>query len=138
MKFFKFLLFFFAILFVYFTSCDNNVEQSEPINFRKEDIARYTISTNMGQSSRSILADKEGEYFVLTYIRSSDEEIFTYRVKFDENKIIWSGFIDGKWGRWRDSDLDDEITYEEIGDKLVITLLFSDGSSNVQEFKIGD
>jgi hypothetical protein len=138
MKFFKFLLFFFAILFVYFTSCDNNVEQSEPINFRKEDIARYTISTIMGQSSRSILSEKAGEYFVLTYIRSSDEEIFTYRVKFDENKIIWSGFIDGKWGRWRDSDLDDEITYEEIGDKLVITLLFSDGSSNVQEFKIGD
>ena len=138
MKFFKFLIFFFAILFVYFTSCDNNVEQSEPINFRKEDIARYTISTIMGQSSRSILSEKEGDYFVLTYIRSSDEEIFIYRVKFDGNKIIWSGFIDGKWGRWRDSDLDDEITYEEIGDKLVITLLFSDGSSNVQEFKIGD
>lgn len=112
----------------------DTVPKNEASTFSKEDIARYAIATLMGQPSNTIeVQSKDGLYF-LSYVRSSDSQQFDYRIKFKGNKITWAS-IDG---RWRDSEYDEKLSFEENGGKLKIIQTFSDGSTGVEEFKESD
>ncbi|QLC65553.1 hypothetical protein LPB248_04370 [Flavobacterium sp. LPB0248] len=103
-------------------------------NFTYEDIARYTMASIMGQSSKIIKVRKKDELYFVSYIRKSDHQKFDYKIKIDGNKILWAN-IDG---RWRDSKYDEKITFVEKDNKLEIIQTFDDNSQDIQEYKIGD
>lgn len=99
-------------------------------NFSYEDVAKYTISTIMGKSPKIMSVDKKNDLYIVSYIRKSDKQKFTYKIKFESDTVIWAN-IDG---RWRDNPLDEKIKFQEIGKKLKIKTLYSDGSLGTEEF----
>jgi hypothetical protein len=103
-------------------------------NFTYEDVARYTMASVMGQTPKIIKATKNDDLYYVSYTRKSDKQKFEYKIKFDDDKILWAN-IDG---RWRDSKYDEKISFAENGDKLNIIQTFSDGSIDVQEYQKGE
>lgn len=103
-------------------------------NFTYEDVARYTMASVMGQAPKIIKAIKNDDLYYISYTRKSDKQKFEYKIKFDDDKILWAN-IDG---RWRDSKYDEKISFTENGDKLNIIQTFSDGSEDVQEYQKGE
>ncbi|MEI7585230.1 hypothetical protein [Runella sp.] len=98
--------------------------------FTEADIAKYAISTIMSQPTKIISVKKKGTLFLVSYTRRNDGEYFSYRVKIDGNKVIWAS-IDG---RWRDRSYDDTIIFKEIGGKIMIHQIYTDGSDNIKYF----
>jgi hypothetical protein len=112
----------------------NNSEAVELINFSNEDIARFAISSIMGTPSKKIKVRYENGIYYLSYIRKSDSTKWENRVKIEGREIFWASLE----GRWRISKDDEKISFEEIGSKLKITQVFSDGGVVIKEFKKGD
>ena len=110
------------------------IEKIELKNFTFEDIARFTIASIMNQKTKIITITKKGNLYFATYVRKSDKKKFDYKIKFDNNKIIWAN-IDG---RWRNSPYDEKITFIESKKTISIIQTFSDGSRDVQKYKVGD
>ncbi|PWJ95575.1 hypothetical protein BC749_11346 [Flavobacterium araucananum] len=103
-------------------------------NFSYEDIARYTMSSIMGQPAKTIKVSKSEDLYYVSYIRKSDSRKFSYKIKFDGNKILWAN-IDG---RWRNSEYDEKISFTEKNNKVSIIQTFSDNSEDIKEYKKGD
>lgn len=103
-------------------------------NFSYEDIARYTMSSIMGQPAKTIKVTKSEDLYYVSYIRKSDSQKFSYKIKFDGNKILWAN-IDG---RWRNSEYDEKISFTEKNNKVSIIQTFSDNSEDIKEYKKGD
>lgn len=103
-------------------------------NFSYEDIARYTMSSIMGQPAKTIKVIKSEDLYYVSYIRKSDSRKFSYKIKFDGNKILWAN-IDG---RWRNSEYDEKISFTEKNNKVSIIQTFSDNSEDIKEYKKGD
>ncbi len=140
------------IFVVLLTSCGNSstenvssVEQTPIVeteikqkgtltNFSKEDIARFAISSIMGQPSKTIKVKDENGLYILSYIRKSDSKKFDYKIKIDEDKVLWANLD----GRWRDTGYDEKISFEEHDQTIKITQTFSDNSVDVKEFKKGE
>lgn len=106
----------------------------ELINFSNEDIARFAISSIMGTPSKKIKVRYENGIYYLSYIRKSDSTKWENRIKIEGKEIFWATLE----GRWRISKEDEKISFEEIGSKLKITQVFSDGGVVIKEFKKGD
>ena len=143
-----------SIIIASLTSCGGSstpsteqvaTEQQKPIaetsngevelkNFTKEDVARFAISTVMGQPSKKIKVRLEKELYYVSYVRKSDSQKFNYKIKIDGKTIVWAN-IDG---RWRDGQYDEKISFEEADNKIKITQIFSDGSGDSKEFKKGE
>lgn len=136
------------IVFASLTSCGDSsttTEQQKSIietrngevelkNFTKEDVARFAISTVMGQPSKNIKVRLENELYYVSYVRNSDSQKFNYKIKIDGKTIVWAN-VDG---RWRDGQYDEKISFEEADNKIKITQIFSDGSGDSKEFKKGE
>lgn len=110
------------------------VEENILNNFSYEDVARYAIASVMGEPTKIIKAIKNKDLYFVSYIRKSDKKKFEYKIKFEGNKILWAN-IDG---RWRNSEYDEKISFEEDAEKLKIITTFSDMSQDVQEYKKGE
>ena len=136
------------------TSCGNSTttkeqissEQKTPIietekpqkgvltNFSKEDVARFAISSIMGRPSKSIKVKTENGLYILSYIREFDSQKFEYKIKIDEENIVWANLD----GRWRDKEYDEKISFEENNQTLKIKQIYSDNSVGIEEFKKGE
>lgn len=103
-------------------------------NFTYSDISRYAITSIMGQPAKTIKVSKADDLYFVSYVRKSDKQKFDYKIKFEENKILWANSD----GRWRDSEYDEKITFEENDMTLKIIQTFSDNSQDIHEFKKGD
>jgi hypothetical protein len=108
--------------------------ETELKNFSKEDVARFTMSSIMGQPSRKIKVRPESDLYYVSYVRKSDSQEFNYKIKIEGKKIVWAN-IDG---RWRDGQYDERISFEENGNKLIINQIYSDGSVDAKEYKKGE
>jgi hypothetical protein len=102
-------------------------------NFTNEDVARFAISSLMGQPSKTVKVQLKNGLYYVSYVRKSDSKKFDYKIKIDGNNIVWAN-IDG---RWRDSEYDERISFEENNNKLKIIQTFSDGSTDIKEFDKG-
>lgn len=144
------------LIAILFTSCKQNEQNNEIIQdkiqetetdvetfkaeentlkiFNYEDIARYSIASVMGQPTKIIKATKNKDLYFVSYIRKSDKQKFEYKIKFEGNKILWAS-IDG---RWRNSEYDEKISFEENNETLKIITTFSDMSQDTQEYKKGE
>lgn len=99
-------------------------------DFTEFDIAEFTMASIMYQPTKIMTTKKDGENIIVSYIRPSDSQKFSYRIKIEGHRIIWAT-IDG---RWRDSSEDEYITFEEEKKKIIITQRFSDGSSSKDSY----
>ncbi|MCY1533882.1 hypothetical protein D9M68_692330 [compost metagenome] len=140
------------IIAVLLTSCGNSSnekissEQQTPIgeteikqkgtliNFSNEDVARFAISSIIGQPSKTIKVKTENGLYIVSYIRNSDSKKFDYKIKIDEEKILWANLD----GRWRDTEYDEKISFEENDQTIKIIQTFSDNSVDIKEFKKGE
>jgi hypothetical protein len=113
---------------------ETNKPEVELKNFTKEDVARFAMSSIMGQPSKKIKVRLENELYYVSYIRKSDSQKFNYKIKIDGKTIVWAS-IDG---RWRDGQDDERISFEENDNKLTITQIYSDGSVDSKEYKKGE
>jgi len=115
-------------------SANIEVEENILVKFKYEDIARYAISTVMNQPVKNINVRKSDEIFYVSYVRKSDSQKFDYKVKFDDNNIIWGNL----GGRWRTDKYDEKLTFYENSDTLSVLQKYSDGSKDFKQFIIGD
>ena len=105
---------------------------TKPTSFTKDEIAKFTISSVMNQPPSIMSIKAENGIYVVSYRRPSDGQHFEYKIKFEgANKVIWGS----RNGRWRDTRQDEQITYREQGDQLIITQTFEDGSTINKEFE---
>jgi len=112
----------------------NNVEKNTLKNFTYEDVARFTMSSVMGQTANTIKVLKKDDLYFVSYIRKSDKQKFDYKIKFDGSDIVWANTD----GRWRNSQYDENISFKEEANQLNIIQTFSDGSQDIQSFKKGE
>ncbi|GAB4022515.1 hypothetical protein GCM10028808_70390 [Spirosoma migulaei] len=109
----------------------NKMPDTPPVqlkHFTKAAVAKFTMATVMLQPASIISVEKSEDLYIVSYVRPSDSQRFTYKVKIDGNRAIWAN-IDG---RWRDTPDDEYITFNEVGKKLQITEVYSDKSTNVE------
>ena len=112
----------------------NNNEENNLKNYTYEDIARFTMSSIMGQTANTIKVSKEDNLYFVSYIRKSDKQKFKYKIKFEGSDIVWAN----NDGRWRNSQYDEKISFKEEANQLNIIQTFSDGSQDIQSFKKGE
>lgn len=140
------------LIVVVLTSCGNSSnekvsnEQQTPIveteikqrgiltNFSKEDVSRFAISSIMEQPSMTIKVKSENGLYIVSYIRKSDSKKFRYKIRIDGDKILWANLD----GRWRNTEYDEKVSFEENGQTLKIIQTFSDNSVDIKEFKRGE
>ncbi len=137
------------IIVIMFANCkqkeqNNEIPQGDILEIKKEenilkkftyeDVARYTMASVMGQKTKIIKATKNKELYLVSYVRKSDKQKFNYKVKFEGNKILWAN-IDG---RWRNSEFDEKLSFEEKDDFVKIIQTYSDGSEDIQRYKVGE
>lgn len=103
-------------------------------NFTKEDVARFAIATIMQKPSKGMKVRLDNDLYYVSYVRKSDNQKFNCKIKFIGNTIIWAT-VDG---RWRDGEYDEKISFTETENKLKISQIYSDGSSDDKEFKKGE
>ena len=104
----------------------------------KENICKAAISLIFGQPVKSISVKKQGRLVELTYTRTADDSYWKYRCKVENNEIIWAGFLEGQWGRWRDGEYDAEITYEVKNDKLMISEKYPGATPTVGTYNVAN
>ncbi len=102
--------------------------------FTNEELAKFTISSIMGQSPKIMKAEKADDIYYISYIRPSDSQKFESRIKFDGDRIYWAT-IDG---RWRNDTLDEKITFIEENKSIKIIQIFSDSSSSTDTYSKSD
>lgn len=117
------------------SSKENTIsEKVELINFSNDDIARFAISSIMGTPPKIIKVREEFGIHYLSYNRKSDSKKFEYRIKIEGKDIIWASLE----GRWRISNEDEKISFEEKNNKLIIYQTFTSGEVITKEFTKGD
>ncbi|WP_018403228.1 hypothetical protein [Marinobacter gelidimuriae] len=97
-------------------------------------ICKAAVATMFFQSPSIISVDKASEPFELSYVRSVDNSTWRYRCKVDGNEIIWAGWVDGKWGRWRNGQYDAEITYTKNGTKIQISEQYPGSEASLKSY----
>lgn len=102
--------------------------------FTNEELAKFTISSIMGQTPKIMKSEKRNDFYHVSYIRPSDSQKFEYKIKFDGDRIYWAT-IDG---RWRNDSLDEKIIFIEEGKNLKIIQIFSDSSSSTDTYTKSD
>lgn len=91
--------------------------------FSRADVCKAAISIEMGKDTVSMKTKKAGDTPVISYVRSNDLQEFTYRCKFIDSDVIWSGYLNDEreWGRWRDDPANDaQTTFEIKGSEILI------------------
>lgn len=73
-----------------------------------------------------------GDIVFVSYKRPNDGQKFEYKIQVTNNSINW-GNSDG---RWRNSEYDEKLSYSIVGQELVITTSYDDGSKSQERFKI--
>lgn len=104
------------------------------INFSKDDIARFAISSIMRTPPKIIKVREEFGIHFLSYNRKSDSKKFEQRIKIEGKDIIWASLE----GRWRISKEDEKVSFEEKNNKLIIYQTFTSGEVITKEFTKGD
>lgn len=113
-----------------------SIPQSPQVGTDK--ICKAAISLIFGQPADSISVSGTERTVELSYERSVDNSNWRYRCKVEGNQIIWAGFVDGQWGRWRDGSYDAKITYRARTDKLMVSERYPDSKASTQTFNLSE
>jgi len=91
--------------------------------FNSSEVCKAGIGMIMGRDVATIKSKIIENEVILDYARPADGKKFKYTCTLPSgtNRIFWAAWIDGEWGRWRDTPADGELTYREENNELVIT-----------------
>jgi len=101
--------------------------------FEVEAICRTAIASIMGRDPKIMQVTRTvGDVLFLTYVRPTDNFVWTYRCRIEGNRVVWAG----EPGRWRDDPNDEKVFFEVIegGRQLRIIEDHGDSSSTKQLF----
>lgn len=112
-----------------------SVEIAKPeVSVTNEQIAKAAISALYHQPAKIMSVQTKGDIVLVSYIRSDDGQKFQNKIQIINNTINWGNFD----GRWRTSPYDEKLSYSTVGQELVITTTYSDGSKTQERYKIKD
>jgi hypothetical protein len=106
------------------------------ITVSPELVCKAAISLIFGRPVNSIAAVKNGSVVELKYIREVDSSEWRTRCKLEGNEVIWAGFINGNWGRWRVHPSDAKITYRVSADQLMVSEQYPSAKASTKTFDL--
>jgi hypothetical protein len=106
----------------------NHHKNVELKNHTYEQVSRYAIASIMNHDPKTIVVKKSDDIYYATYMGA--DIYYTYKVTFKGDQILWAV----KEGRWRDTDADEKIYFEEEGVDIKIIQSFSDGSESIDVY----
>jgi len=106
------------------------------VSVRDEQVCKAAIATMFRKSPSTINVENSSSPYVLSYVRKPDNSTWKYRCKVQGNEIIWAGWINGSWGRWRDDQNDAEVTYKVDGDQIQISEQYPGSSASTKSYDI--
>lgn len=110
-------------------------ETSKPeIEVTNEQIAKAAVSALFYQPVNIMTVRTSGDIVFVSYKRPDDGQKFDFKIQVRNKSINW-GSSDG---RWRNSALDEKLSYSIDGQELIITTTYDDRSKTVERFKINE
>lgn len=70
------------------------------------------------------------------YIRQDDGTRWAIKCKLISDQVMWASNNPDSTGRWRDDPADSTVKYAINGKKIIITELYSDGSSTTNSYPL--
>jgi|GEM_PF-2068423 len=101
-------------------------------------LCKAAIATIFVKDPSIISVTSNGSPTELSYMRKADTSAWKYRCRIEGRRIVWSGWMDGQWGRWRDKRMDSEITYRLEGKLIEISEQYVTGEKLVRAFQISE
>lgn len=90
-----------------------------------------------GRDHKIMQLDKvESGVAYVHYIRQDDDTRWAIKCKLIGDQVMWASNNPESTGRWRDDPADSTVKYAINGKKIIITELYSDGSSTTNSYPL--
>ncbi|KOA70578.1 hypothetical protein [Pantoea sp. CFSAN033090] len=90
-----------------------------------------------GRDHKIMQLDKvESGVAYVHYIRQDDGTRWAIKCKLIGDQVMWASNNPESTGRWRDDPADSTVKYAINGKKIIITELYSDGSSTTNSYPL--
>ncbi|WP_208443052.1 hypothetical protein [Pantoea agglomerans] len=90
-----------------------------------------------GRDHKIMQLDKvESGIAYVHYIRQDDDTRWAIKCKLIGDQVMWASNNPESTGRWRDDPADSTVKYAINGKKIIITELYSDGSSTTHSYPL--
>lgn len=90
-----------------------------------------------GRDHKIMRLDKvESGVAYVHYIRQDDGTRWAIKCKLIGDQVMWASNNPDSTGRWRDDPADSTVKYAINGKKIIITELYSDGSSTTNSYPL--
>lgn len=110
----------------------NNSDSRTTLNtIEEKQISKFVVSSLYHKKPSIVKVTLEGDIYHASYINSEGDRKST-KIQFIGNIIRW-GNSDG---RWREHPLDEELSYEIEGKKVLVKIRYSDGSESTDEYQL--
>ncbi|QSP94014.1 hypothetical protein LPB19_12530 [Marinobacter salinisoli] len=111
---------------------------ASPSKDLEQKICKASIATAFTKSPDSISTEFKSGIVELSYRRESDNSLWRYRCNVEHEVVVWAGFIDGDWGRWRNARGDAKITYSIVGSEIEISEQYPGAKASINSYKMAE
>lgn len=100
-------------------------------------ICKAASAVIFGRDHKIMKLDKvESGIAYVHYIRQSDSTQWSIKCKLIGDQVMWASDNPDSSGRWRDNPADSIVKYAINGKKIIITEVYSDGSSSSNSYPL--
>ncbi|EKN6165365.1 hypothetical protein AB8884_03600 [Yersinia enterocolitica] len=100
-------------------------------------ICKAASAAMFGRYHKIMKLDKvESGVAYVHYIRQSDSTRWAIKCKLIGDQVMWASDNPDSSGRWRDNPADSTVKYAINGKKIIITEVYSDGSSTSNSYPL--
>lgn len=100
-------------------------------------VCKAASAAMFGRDHKIMQLDKvESGIAYVHYIRQNDGTRWAIKCKLIGNQVMWASDTPDSTGRWRDDPADSTVKYAVEGKKIIITEVYSDGSSSFNSYPL--
>lgn len=100
-------------------------------------VCKAASAAMFGRDHKIMQLDKvEAGIAYVHYIRQNDGTRWAIKCKLIGDQVMWASDNPDSTGRWRDDPADSTVKYTIDGKKIIITELYSDGSSTTNSYPL--
>ncbi|HIF7009334.1 TPA: hypothetical protein ACX39X_001188, partial [Klebsiella pneumoniae] len=100
-------------------------------------ICKAASAAMFGRDHKIMQLDKvESGIAYVHYIRQNDGTRWAIKCKLIGDQVMWASDNPDSTGRWRDDPADSTVKYSIDGKKIIITELYTDGSSTTNSYPL--
>ncbi|HDS3824942.1 hypothetical protein [Morganella morganii] len=100
-------------------------------------VCKAASAAMFGRDHKIMQLDKvESGIAYVHYIRQNDGTRWAIKCKLIGDQVMWASDNPDSTGRWRDDPADSKVKYAVDGNKIIITELYSDGSSTTASYPL--